>query len=256
MPRSAQADRVRNRCRSFPLLTIALLSVALGGCAGGDLGRTRASALNDDMHRWIGAETVNSIGKRASEFQLSDNERLLRDLAYPFIEPPHSRPAWKTVFGDYARMPAPWRQEIAFDRTAYGRRLIDEPHRSHMSRYAQLMEDVRDDLTRFDPFFAAAAVVADLDGKRRASLALVSGLSPPEHDDAVARMKENRLIVEWVRQRLHQRVAAYRWALERLVIHAPDDVAADADRLITQLAARSMPAVAAPVAGGAVVSKG
>ena len=84
----------------------------------------------------------------------------------------------------------------------------------------------------------------------------MSGLSPPEHDDAVARMKENRLIVEWVRQRLHQRVAAYRWALERLVIHAPDDVAADADRLITQLAARSMPAVAAPVAGGAVVSKG
>lgn len=256
MPRSAQAVRVRSRRHAFSILFVAALGITLGGCAGGDLGRTRASAFNDDMHRWIGAEAVNSIGKPASAFQLTDNERLLRDLAYPFIEPPHSRPAWKTVFGDYLSMPAPWRQDVAFDRTAYGRRLIDEPHRSHASRYAQLMEDVRDDLTRFDPFFAAAAVVADLDAKRNASLALVSSLSPPEHADAVARMKENRLIVGWVQQCLHQRVAAYRWALERLVIHAPDDVAADADRLIAQLAARSTPAVASPVEGRAVVSKG
>jgi hypothetical protein len=229
------------------------MSAALGGCAGGDLGRTRPSALNDDMHRWIGAEAVNSVGKNGSAFQLTENERLLRDLAYPFIEPPHSRPAWKTVFGDYQRLPAPWRQEVVFDRSAYGRRLIDEPHRSHASRYAQLMEDVRDDLTRFDPFFASAAVVADLDGKRAASMSLVSGLSPAEAGDAAARMKENKLIVEWVQIRLQQRVAAYRWALERLIIHAPDDVAADADRLIAQLAARSTPAVAA---GGGAVSKG
>jgi hypothetical protein len=256
---SAQCPERRRpgrRQRTLSILAVALLAAALGGCAGGDLGRTRPSALNDDMHRWIGAEAVNSIGKPASQFQLTENERLLRDLAYPFIEPPHSRPAWKSVFGDYAAMPAPWRQEVRFDRTAYGRRLIDEPHRSHASRYAQLMEDVRDDLTRFDPFFAAAAVVADLDGKRRASLALVSGLAPAEHADAVARMKENRLIVEWVQICLQQRVAAYRWALERLVIHAPDDVAADADRLIAQLARRSAPAVASPVEGGAVVSKG
>lgn len=256
MPRNPSAVRVRGRRSPLVILSAALLGAMLGGCAGGDLGRTRASALNDDMHRWVGAEAVNSVGRRASEFQLTDNERLLRDLAYPFIEPPHSRPAWKAVFGDYAPMPAPWRQEIRFDRTAYGRRLIDEPHRSHASRYAQLMEDVRDDLTRLDPFFAAAAVVADLDGKRKASLALVSGLSVPEHGDAVARMKENRLIVEWVQQCLRQRVASYRWALERLVIHAPDDIAADADRLISQFAGRSAPAVALPAEGSVVVSKG
>jgi hypothetical protein len=249
----ADAGRVGDRRLAALAVPVVVLSAMLGGCAGGDLGRTRASALNDDMHRWIGAEAINSTGKRASQFQLTDNERLLRDLAFPFIEPPHSRPAWKTVFGDYASMPAPWRQEVLFDRAAYGRRLIDEPHRSHSSRYAQLMEDVRDDLTRFDPFFAAAAVVADLDGKRKASLALVSELAPPEREDALARMKENRLIVGWVQHRLQQRVAAYRWALERLVIHAPDDIAADADRLIAQLAARSTPAVAA---GGPAVGKG
>lgn len=225
-------------------------SLALAGCAGGDLGRTRSSSLNDDMHRWIGVEAVGSIGKRASDFQLTDNERLLRDFAHPFIEPPHSRPAWKSVFGDYKAIPAPWRQDVGFDHTAYGRMLLDEPHRSHASRYAQLMEDVRNDLTRIDPFLAVAVVVTDMDGKRGKSIGFLPDLSHRERDDATARMNENAIIVEWVQQCLNRRVASYRWALERLVIHAPDDMAAEADRLIAQLAQRRVaPALAAQERG-------
>jgi hypothetical protein len=184
-----------NRARS-PVLTLVLLGVTLGGCSGGDFGRTRQDFLNDDMHRWIGAEATSSVGLHASQFQLTDNERLLRDLAYPLIEPPHSRPAWKSVFGDYTPLPSPWRRETSFDHTAYGRQLIDEPHRSDASRYAQLIEDVRNDLTRFEPFFAAAARVIDLDRKRNASMAQISELSPRERADAVARMEENTLVVQ------------------------------------------------------------
>src|ERR1700688_4952515 len=237
-----------------PALILLLIGVTLGGCSGGDFGRTRQDFLNDDMHRWIGAEATSSIGLRPSQFQLTDSERLLRDLAYPLIEPPHSRPAWKSVFGDYAALPSPWRQKVVFDRTAYGRTLIDEPHRSHSSRYAQLMEDVRDDITRFEPFFATAVHVIDLDKKRDASLAHISGLSPRERADAVARMQENSLIVQWVHQCLEQRVSSYRWGLERLVLQAPDNMAADADRLIGELAAQTAhpPGAARPVMGGAV----
>src|SRR6202035_3354617 len=179
------------------------------------------------------------VGLPASQFQLSDNERLLRDLAYPLIEPPHSRPAWRSVFGDYKALASPWRQEAVFAASAYGRRLIDEPHRSYASRYAQLMEDVRDDIPRFEPFFADAVRVIDLDRKRNAALAHISELSPRERTDAVARMQENSLIVQWVQQCLERRVSSYRWALERLVIQAPDGMAADADRLIGELAAQT-----------------
>lgn len=256
MLRHLSAARSCRWPRPFVILAIPAL-IALGGCAGGDLGRTRGNALNDDMHSWIGVEATGSIGKRASNFQLTDYERQLRDLAYPFIEPPLSRPAWKTVFGDYQPLPAPWRQGVHFDRTAYGRRLIDEPHRSHASRYGLLIEDVRNDLTRFDPFFGVAATVADLDGKRAQSLNFVSQLAPQERADAIARMKENALIVEWVQQCLHQRVSSYRWALERLIIHAPDGQAAEADRLIAQLAARiGAPGAVLPVEGKVIVSKG
>jgi len=244
--------------RLSPALALFLIGTALGGCSGGDFGRTRQDFLNDDMHRWIGGEVTSSVGLRASQFQLTDNERQLRDLAYPLIEPPHSRPAWRSVFGEYSALPSPWRQKVVFDRTAYGRTLIDEPHRSHASRYAQLMDDVRDDITRFEPFFASAVRVIELDRKRNASLAHISGLTPRERDDAVARMQENSLIVQWVQQCLERRVSSYRWGLERLVLQAPDNQAADADRLINELAAQTAnpPVAAQPVAGAAVSVRG
>ena len=255
------STQIRTRLRPPPaiLVAIPLLAAAmLGGCAGGDFGRTRENARNDDMHRWLGIEATGSVGLRASQYQLTDKERLLRDLAYPLIEPPHSRPAWKTVFGDYQPLPAPWRQAPLFDRTAYGRVLIDEPHRSHTSRYAQLIEDVRNDITRFEPFFADAVQVLDLDKKRNASISLVSDLSPRERADAIARMQENTLIVQWVQQCLEQRISSYRWALERLVIQAPDNMAADADRLIGELAAQTAnpPLMTSPVIGRAVSVRG
>src|ERR1700675_1393489 len=193
-----------------PGLALFLAGMTLSGCTGGDFGLTRQDFLNDDMHRWIGGEATGSVGLRASQFQLTDSERLLRDLAYPLIEPPHSRPAWKSVFGDYAVLPSPWRQKVVFDRTAYVRTLIDEPHRSHSSRYGQLIEAVRDDIVRFESFYANAVRVVDLDRKRNASLAHVSQLSPRERTDAVARMEENTLIVQSVQQCQERRISSYR----------------------------------------------
>jgi hypothetical protein len=259
MPETCLPIRTRRRrLIPSPVLMLLLIGATLGGCSGGDFGRTRSDFVSDDMHRWIGTEATGSVGLRPSQFQLTDNERQLRDLAYQTIEPPRSRPAWKSVFGDYATIASPWRHRPAFDRTMYGRQLIDEPHRSHASRYAQLMDDVRDDITRFEPFFATAVRVFDLDRKRNASLAHISELSPRERADAVARMEENTLIVQWVQQCLEQRISSYHWALERLVLQAPDNMAADADRLIGELAALTAhpPVAAQPVIGHAVSTRG
>src|SRR5206468_5608712 len=111
---------------------------------------------------------------------------------------------------------------------------------------------------RFDPFYATAMRVLDLDRKRNAGLAHVSQLSPREHADAVARMAENALIVQWVQQCLERRISSYRWALERLVIQAPDNIASDADRLIGELAAQTAnpPVAAQPVVGRALSVRG
>ena len=250
------ANRITGARRSFPALALLLTGALLAGCSGGDFWRTRDNMRNDDMHRWMGKEVTGSVGMKASQFQLTDNERLLRDLAYPLVEPPLSRPAWKSVWGDYKPLPSPWRQNVVFDRTMYGRNLIDEPHRSHMSRYSVLIDDVRSDITRFEPFYINAARVIELDRKRNASMKLVSELSPRERDDAVARMAENACIVQWVQHGLERRVSSSRWALERLVIQAPDGIAADADRLIKELAVHSANPPVLPETGCAVTVKG
>ena len=244
--------------RSSSALPLLLGSVLLAGCSGGDFGRARDDMRNDDMHRWIGAEATSSVGLHPSQFQLTDPERQLRDLAYPLIEPPHSRPAWRTVFGDFQPIASPWRQAAAFDRTAYGRALIDEPHRTHTSRYAQLIDDARDDIQRFESFFASAVRVIDLDRKRNATLPHISELSARERADAVARMQENSLIIQWVQQCLERRVSSYRWALERLVLQAPDTMAADADRLIGELAAQTAnpPVQARPIVERPLTTRG
>src|SRR5260370_41772596 len=112
------------------------------------------------------------------------------------------------------------------------------------------MDDGRNDLTRFEPFFSAAVRVLDLDKKRNASFKQISQLSPRERGDAVARMEENALIVQWVEQCLERRVSSYRWGLERLVIQAPVNIAADADRLIGDLyAQKANPPVASQADG-------
>lgn len=221
------------------------------GCSGGDFGRTRETLYHQDMHQWVGVEATDALGGQPSNFQLTDNERALRDIAYYFIEPPHSRPMWNAVFGDYKPLPAPWRQNASFDPTAYGRRMIDEPHRSQASSYQGMIEDIRNDFVMLDQFIPLAVKLNDLDIKRNKALGYITDLSPREYADAQARMRENVLVVQWVQQCVEQRVASYRWALERLVIQAPDPMAAQVDRMIAELARRAAAAwtSAAPVAG-------
>jgi hypothetical protein len=221
------------------------------GCVGDDFGRTRQAFYHQDMHQWVGAEATVALGGYPSNFPLTDDERALRDMAYYFIEPPHSRPAWKGVFGDYDRIHAPWSHKVVFDRTSYGRKMIDEPHRSQASSYQGLMEDVRNDLTMLDQFIPLAVKLNDLDIKRNKALGYIGDLSPREYADAQARMRENVLVVQWAQQCVEQRVSSYRWALERLVIMAPDRMAAQADALIAELARRAAAAwtTATPVVG-------
>jgi hypothetical protein len=231
--------------------------VASLACPTGDFGRAPPAFNSDNRNAWVGVEAITSVGGQPSQFQLTDAEQELRTLAYYFIKPPHSRPAWKTAFGDYKLTPAPWRQAVVFDHTAYGRRLIDEWRRSQVSAYAILIEDVRNDGVMLDQFIPVAIRVNDLDIKRQKALAIVPELSRREYDDAQARMRENVLVVQWVQQSLQQRVAAYRWALERLVIHVPDPMAADADRLIGHMSARASEAwIAAPAVVGRALRVG
>jgi hypothetical protein len=205
----------------------ALLSLA--GCANGDFGEVRPSLVRDDIHDWIGSRTVPV----PSNFELTDDERALRDLAYPLIEPPYDRHRWYSVAGEYGLL------EYARSANAhvgdYSNHLMAGEVRSPSSRYARLIDDIRNDSTRLPAFFETAGRVFDMDQKRRKSLAFVGAVPPGTKASVFSRIQENRGVVGMVYTRLAQRTASYRLALGRLVIETPSNQAVEAERLLNRL---------------------
>ena len=208
----------------------------LGGCGNGDFGELQPTLARDDIHDWVARDAIAGQPTWPSSFDLTDDERQLRDLAYPLIEPSYNRQQWYSVFGEYGIIGADHR--VTFDRTAYANRLLSSQFRSPSARYAQLNDDIRNDITRLPQFFETASRVLDIDLKRRKSLAFVSELSPTERRNAERRMRENASIVSLVRTNLAQRVSSYRFALERLVIKTPSSQAADVEHTLGQLQAQ------------------
>jgi hypothetical protein len=211
----------------------------LAGCAlNGDFGRVRPELLTDDMHNWIGHDAATSIGSPASLYPLTDDERTLRDFAFPLIDPPYNRNRWDSVLREYGDKHRPEIEGAPIDRTAYWRKSILAGRRSEASAYAQIVTDARNDVDRMEPFFALAGRVIEMDARRTKSLDYVSALSPAEVANAMARNNENWAIVGWVCRALDARAAAYRFALERLVIEVPSNAAAEAERSITLMRMR------------------
>jgi hypothetical protein len=215
----------------------AAAALLLAGCAlNTDFGRVRPTLVTDDIHAWMGPAATASIGKPGSAFQLTEDELLLRDLAYPLIEPPYDRQQWYSVLNEYGAglTQQPYRSPI--DPNGYATWLVaQETFRSSEGVYGKLIEDIRNDITRIEPFCTVAARVADMDGKRHASLAHVTALTPYERKNALRRMRENGLIIDWVRWSLKGRAVSFRTALERVVIAIPSPTAVEAERVLTQL---------------------
>lgn len=214
------------------VLALATVPLLLAGCANSDFGELNQSLAGDSIHDWVGPY---ASARPASKFDLTDDERKLRDLAYPLIEPPYARQKWYSVAGEFGVMRPP--RAHVFNRTAYATRLLATHDRSASARYAQIEDDARNDVTRMPQFFETAGRVLDLDGKRRKSMTYVSSLPPSERKNAELRMRENASIVTLVRQKLDERLSSYRYALERLAIMTPLPQAADTERVINEMQA-------------------
>jgi hypothetical protein len=208
----------------------ALCLLILLGCPNGDFGRVRPSLVTDWTHAWVGRDAARGAGAPVSLYPLTDDELLLRDYAYPLIEPAYDRQRWYSVLGEWGLTnyfrPEWWH----CDPTAYAARLMTAWVRSETARYSRLNDDIRDDVRRMELFFPVARRVLDIDRKREKSLTYVPVLSGPEIANAKARVGENFLVIAWVQQSLTERAAAYRFALERLIVAVPSPAAVEVER--------------------------
>ena len=72
----------------------------LSACANSDFGEVNPVLVTDGIHDWIGRDrSANPVPP--SKFEYTDDERALRDNAYPLIEPPFDRQQWYSVAGEY-----------------------------------------------------------------------------------------------------------------------------------------------------------
>ncbi|HEX4409795.1 MAG TPA: hypothetical protein VH206_13565 [Xanthobacteraceae bacterium] len=223
-----------------PAAAAALAWLALSGLSGcssiGDYGRLDDALVTDDIHAWVGEEAAVRAGQPVSAYNLTEDERTLRDLAFPLIEAPYDRNRWDAVVFEYGTKKSFQRKLWGpTDLTAYYRQLANALMRTSAGRYNILIDDIRNDIVRVEPFFMVARKVMDLDRRRAASMAQIGTLTPAERVNAQARIGENSLTIAWVHNSLEQRCAGYRYALEHLAVAEPESLAADADRALTEL---------------------
>ena len=204
----------------------AVCAPLLAGCANGDFGEVQPYLVTDSVHDWVGRDTV----PKPSAFPYTDDERTLRDQAYPLIEPPFDRQRWFSIAGEYGLI----RPSLRGDRVAYANHLMGLYVKSPSSRYATLIDDIRNDSTRIPPFFETAGRVADMDGKRAKGLNYVTPVEG-EGKHAFRRINENSNVIACVRESMALRADAYRFALERLVVEVPSPQAVEAERALRVL---------------------
>jgi hypothetical protein len=216
------------------LLALATFVFLTGCSANGDFGEVKPMLVRDDIHDWEAEQAIAGTPGAPSKFLLTDDERSLRDLAYPLIEPPYERQRWDQIAGEYGI----FRPPVPMAREAYASHLSSDSYRSPSARYQQLTDDISDDTIRLPQFFETAGRVLDMDAKRRKSLRYISTPTEAERANVIRRIEENARIVAMVRTSLSGRVAAYRFTLERLVIAVPSPQAVEAERALNQLKAQ------------------
>jgi hypothetical protein len=181
------------RRRLFALAALVLLA----GYANGDVKEVKRYLVRDDIHDWVARDALIGTKASPSGFALTDDERQLRDLAFPLIQPSYDRHKWYSIAAEYGLIECAQREH--FNRTEYAAHLFGTDYRSPASRYATLMDDIRDDKTRLPQFFETATRVIDIDHKRSQSLVYISSLSPHERNEALRRNDANAAIVSLVR---------------------------------------------------------
>lgn len=224
--------------RARPALAAALIAAGAVGCAQleGDFARPRPNVIRDEALPVIGGAAAALRGEPVSLLAMTDDERQLRDRAYAFLAPPEgfkmfSLPVAELRAPRILPNPPPLQPAPGL----YTQALLSYQYRSTTGRWQRLMDDIRSDTERIDPVVRVATRVADMDRIRQRSLEYVHSVSELQREQAVARIEENRKLIDDVRTALAIRIDIYRDAMENLLVAQPAPIAVEAERALKAL---------------------
>lgn len=202
---------------------VLLAPLALAACAEtGDFGRPKPNVLNDTVYPAAGAALAYAREEPVSLYRLTDNERQMRDYGWGVVMPPLEGQQRDRILTELRRTRILPANRARLERASYVRTLIATDYRSSRARYAKLKDDIVQDTLRIEPFFSTASLVVRDDRAREKALAEVPEVRPSERENATARIEENRLMIAWARESFDERLDAYSYALDRLMLETPD----------------------------------
>jgi len=256
-------NRLRG-CFGRAVRALALCALASSSALAGDLGRADPNFWDGLLPKQLYLGPIAPLSFPPSDvthslYPLTDDEASLREQSFSILQPPQHREVWNTLIASFAQATAFPLDILRFDRYAYANMLIGMPYASATARYSRLIDDVGSDYLLLGPFMATACRVVDMDARRGHSLAYVQGFTDYEIGSALARMNENRILLEGADLVLADRVWSYRYAVSRLVIAVPSLLSVQAERAVERYAvqvAAIAPYLAKCVPALAVVERG
>lgn len=233
----------------FAVITAALL---LSACSSteGDLGRPAKNGVTESLMQLGGEARAKLTGELYSDFNRTDEEKVMRNKAWSLIRPPHAQD-WISLglwnFFTSARnvtthvlTETQWTRltsevDSAFEPKNYYRALRSERYASHHVRYDRVTTDIMQDREAFSQFIPTAERVVEMDRQRMDALKRLSDMDPRQLEDAYARVDENRRFIGWVWRALQYRMRAYAYAIKRLEVETPSPKVAEANLALKRL---------------------
>lgn len=229
----AAASPSADRRRRIGLLAACAAALSLSACTQtGDFGRKRPNVINDTLLPLAGTASAYARSEPVSLYRMTDSENEMRDLAWGVVMPPLENQWRERVFAELKRTRILPANRFRIDKSFYVKALLSTDFRSSRARYDRLIEDVVADTHRIEPFFAMASNVDRDDRVREKALAVVPEVTLRERENALARIEENGMMIAWVRVSFEERLLAYRYALDRLVLETPDRASVEAEAAI------------------------
>jgi hypothetical protein len=222
---------------SAPFRLCALVSIlAVAGCQStGDFGRRKAPSTYDFVATKAGEYQAIERDEPVSGFAFTDAEKQMRASAYPFYIPPRVSKQHALVKYDLQWHRVFTANQYAISGEDYLAELKRLSPSSHTAYYQMIASDVYGDIAALPLFQARVLQVYEDDTLRlKAANRIDPNLVVPG-SPALARLDENRLVVDAVRYKLPERARAYQYAYERLMVELPSIEGAKAEAAIAAL---------------------
>lgn len=234
-PSASVGEGLRAFCRAGALVVLLGATAACGPRPIGDLGRAQPGVLHDQILPAIGKTRAELAGEPASNFNLTDQEREMRDRVWRFLVAPHSNDWFYDFSVELQRTRVSGPSDYKFKPDRYYRWLRQIDFASSRVRYSAVADHVDADLDTMPATFRSICAVTEVNRQRGIAAREIVGIGEAARENALARKAENDMQIDWFVRAVSYRYDSYGYALDHLLVETPHEDAIEVDRLLSEL---------------------